>query len=38
MDFVKKLENFPKIVAVRQMNINPKIGLDGKTIDSLETT
>ncbi len=38
MTFVKKLENFPKIVSVRQMNMVPKVGLDGKTVDSLETT
>ena len=38
MVFVKKLENFPKIVAIRQMNIMPKVGLDGRSVESIETT
>lgn len=38
MAFLKKLEDFPKIVGVRQMSIMPKLAQDGKSLDSLETT
>lgn len=38
MNFLKKLEDFPKIVAVRAVSVSPKIAADGYTISRLETT
>ncbi len=38
MEFLKKLEEFPKIVAVQSISVMPKIKTDGLTIDRLETT
>lgn len=36
MLFLQKLQDFPKIVGVQSVSINPKMGKDGKTIASLE--
>ncbi len=38
MAFLKKLEEFPKIIAVKNLSINPKLMPDGKTLEALETT
>ncbi|MEM4408765.1 MAG: type 4a pilus biogenesis protein PilO [Candidatus Caldarchaeum sp.] len=38
MAFLKKLEEFPKIIAVKTLSINPKLMPDGKTLEALETT
>lgn len=38
MVFLKRLESFPKIVAVRQMQVQPKIAQDGKSLESLSAT
>ncbi|HWP31258.1 MAG TPA: type 4a pilus biogenesis protein PilO [Fimbriimonadales bacterium] len=36
MLFLQRLQDFPKIVGVQSVSINPKMGKDGKTISSLE--
>jgi len=36
MLFLQKLQDFPKIVGVQSVSINPKMGKDGKTIETLE--
>jgi Tfp pilus assembly protein PilO len=38
MAFLKKLEEFPKIIAVKSLSINPKLMPDGMTLEALETT
>ncbi|KAA0228556.1 MAG: hypothetical protein AKCLJLPJ_00593 [Fimbriimonadales bacterium] len=36
--FLKKLEEFPKIVGVRYLTVSPKVSTDGLTLTQLEST
>ncbi|MCH8274131.1 MAG: type 4a pilus biogenesis protein PilO [Armatimonadetes bacterium] len=38
MEFLKKLEDFPKIVGVRHVSIQPKVNPDGMTLESITAT
>lgn len=36
MLFLQRLQDFPKIVGVQSVSVNPKMGKDGKTVETLE--